>query len=390
MVRCADVVDVRDGTHDSPKYVLEGYPLVTSKNIKENIIDFETVNYISQEDFEKINMRSKVDVGDILMPMIGTIGNPIVVNTEKQFAIKNVALFKTSKNDEIIGQYLYYVLKSSLVINQLENNKRGGTQAFVSLNNIRDLMIPKPKIEEQKKIVSILDKAQSLINKRKEQIQACDELVKSQFIEMFGSVEQTQYDVSSLSDICEFIKDGTHQTPIYTENKVDGYKFISSKDVTSGKIDWSNIKYIPKELHEELYAKIAPKRNDILLAKNGTTGICAVVETDDVFDIYVSVAILRPKQGYNSQYLWGAINSSDTKRQFDRSLKGIGVPNLHLGEIKKTRIIVPPIELQNEFAQFVQQVDKLKFGMEQSLKELQDNFDSLMQRVFKGELFKEK
>ena len=90
--------------------------------------------------------------------------------------------------------------------------------------------------------------------------------------------------------------------------------------------------------------------------------MAAIVETDDVFDIYVSLALLRPID-MNSVYLWAAINSAETKHQFDGSLKGIGVPNLHLGEIKKTKIIVPPIELQIEFEEFAKQVDKSKFDI---------------------------
>ena len=96
-----------------------------------------------------------------------------------------------------------------------------------------------------------------------------------------------------------------------------------------------------------------------MLAKNGTTGVAAIVETDEVFDIYVSLAILRPVD-INSVYLWGAINSMESKRQFDESLKGIGVPNLHLGEIKKTKIVVPPIQIQEVFEQFVLQINKSK------------------------------
>ena len=176
---------------------------------------------------------------------------------------------------------------------------------------------------------------------------------------MFGSINNNVYgfDIRTLQDVCEQIKDGTHQTPTYTEDVDNSFKFLSSKDVTSGKIDWSKIKYIPADLHEELYARIKPQKGDILLAKNGTTGVAAIVETDDVFDIYVSLALLRPID-MNSVYLWAAINSAETKHQFDGSLKGIGVPNLHLGEIKKTKIIVPPIELQIEFEEFAKQVDK--------------------------------
>ena len=138
-----------------------------------------------------------------------------------------------------------------------------------------------------------------------------------------------------LNDVCELITDGTHQTPTYSES---GYIFLSSKNVTNGIIDWENIKYIPEELHKKLYERISPKVGDILLAKNGTTGIAALVDKNIIFDIYVSLALLRPKKNILSEYLLWAINNPYTKRKFQANLKGIGVPNLHLSSIKKTEI----------------------------------------------------
>lgn len=196
-------------------------------------------------------------------------------------------------------------------------------------------------------------------------------LLKSRFIELIGNIQNPKYQLVELNEICEFIKDGTHQTPIYTEDRVNGFKFLSSKDVTSQKINWSNIKYIPKELHEQLYAKLSPKRGDILLAKNGTTGVAAVVDSDEIFDIYVSLALLRPKSGVNVSYLCSALNSEDLKRQFNSSLKGIGVPNLHLREIKKARIIFPPIDIQNKISSITEQIDKSKFLLQQILEKFE-------------------
>ena len=190
----------------------------------------------------------------------------------------------------------------------------------------------------------------------------------SRFYEMFGDIFNTKFSMFKLEELCEFIKDGTHQTPKYTDDKINGFKFLSSKDVTSGKISWESIKYIPEDLHNELYSKIAPKRNDILLAKNGTTGVAALVDCDDIFDIYVSLAILRFHEGNNPKYLLYAINSDGTKWQFNSSLKGVGVPNLHLGEIRKTKIPLPPLALQNQFADFVAEVDKSQLAGQMVLK----------------------
>ncbi len=170
----------------------------------------------------------------------------------------------------------------------------------------------------------------------------------------FGFVEVTY---ATLDELCEVITDGTHQTPEYCEE--GGFIFLSSKDVTTRKIDWDNVKYIPEDLHKKLYARLAPQKNDILLAKNGTTGVAAIVDRDEVFDIYVSLALLRPKTSIMPEYLLYAINSPVAKRQFDAGLKGIGVPNLHLSVIRKTRIAVHDMSKQKEICLLLDKVSNL-------------------------------
>lgn len=162
----------------------------------------------------------------------------------------------------------------------------------------------------------------------------------------------------TLNDVCVFIKDGTHQTPVYAD---DGYIFLSSKNVTSGVIDWDDVKYIPESLHEKLYKTLKPQRNDILLAKNGTTGIAAIVDRDTVFDVYVSLAVLRPRVDLiNPRYLLWAVNSPRSKAQFDSSLKGIGVPNLHLSSIAETIIPLPDM---NKQLSIVKDLDEVQHGI---------------------------
>ncbi len=144
-----DVCDVRDGTHDSPQYYREGYPLVTSKNVTGGIIDITDCSLICEEDYRKINQRSKVDYGDILMPMIGTVGSPIIVNVEPRFAIKNVALIKFKDNSKVLNTFVKALLESDYFDNAVINKIRGGTQKFISLGDIRKLEICLPPIEVQ-------------------------------------------------------------------------------------------------------------------------------------------------------------------------------------------------------------------------------------------------
>nr|WP_255395921.1 restriction endonuclease subunit S [Capnocytophaga sp. H2931] len=192
----------------------------------------------------------------------------------------------------------------------------------------------------------------------------------------------------NLEQICEFITDGTHQTQKYSES---GYIFLSSKNVTTGKINWKDVKYVGEELHNILYKRIAPKLDDILLAKNGTTGIAAIVDRDIIFDIYVSLAILRPFNKYiNSKYLLHIINSSTTKSQFDKGLKGIGVPNLHLEKIRKVLISLPPLSEQKRIVAKVEELLALVEDLETNKTDLKSTIQKAKAKVLdmaiRGEL----
>ena len=282
-------------------------------------------------------------------------------------------------------QYLYYYLKSKISLYYIKNVATGSVRDNLKLSMLYEFPINLPDIMEQQCIVKILDTVCSLILIYQQKLDQYDNLIKARFVEMFGTLQDNQYGYSivTIEAVCSMIKDGTHQTPIYTENTETGYKFLSSKDVMTQKIDWTNIKYISSDLHEKLYATIKPQRNDILMSKNGVNyGVAAVNDTDEIFDIYVSLALLRPKEVINPVYLRCVINSPDTKRQFAKSIKGIGVPNLHLGEIRKTKILLPSLARQNQFAAFVHQVDKSKLAVQKALDETQLLFDSLMQQYF--------
>ena len=153
--KLGEVCDVRDGTHDSPKYHKEGYAFVTSKNLKIDTIDLINVNLISEQDYTKINERSKVDKGDILFAMIGTIGNPVVVEMIPNFAIKNVALIKVPKLQS--NYFLKYYLGSRFVIDKMAQDSKGSTQQFVGLGYLRNFKINLPPLKEQQRIVAKLD-----------------------------------------------------------------------------------------------------------------------------------------------------------------------------------------------------------------------------------------
>lgn len=167
-VRLEDVFDVRDGTHDSPKYHTSGYPLITSKNLYYGKLDFLNVKYVSEIDYKKINERSKVDRDDILFAMIGSIGNPVIVDTDAEFSIKNVALFKYYSRElsepNFLLTYLKYASQNMRAISA------GGVQSFVSLGFLRGYPFPLPPLAEQKRIVKKVEEIMVLIDRLKQVI----------------------------------------------------------------------------------------------------------------------------------------------------------------------------------------------------------------------------
>ena len=179
------VCDVRDGTHDSPQYYETGFPLVTSKNVTGGKIDLTDCSLICKADYEKINERSKVDMGDIIMPMIGTVGKPVIVDIEPMFAIKNVALIKFRDNSRVLNPYVRALLQSDYFDDAVLSKVRGGTQKFISLGDIRKLEILVPPMERQQQfaaLVTQVDKSKSFVQEALDEAQILfDSLMQKYF-----------------------------------------------------------------------------------------------------------------------------------------------------------------------------------------------------------------
>ena len=182
-ISLGEISNVRDGTHDSPKYISSGRALVTSKNLSKNgELSFDDINYISEEDYESINKRSKVEIGDILFGMIGTIGNPVLVRSDG-FAIKNVALINETNN--LKNSFLIHFLLSSSIRKQFYKENVGGTQKFIALGVIRKLAIDVPSLQEQEKIALFLSTINSKIENVSSQIEKTQEFKKGLLQQMF-------------------------------------------------------------------------------------------------------------------------------------------------------------------------------------------------------------
>ena len=210
---------------------------------------------------------------------------------------------------------------------------------------------------------------------------------KSQFIEMFGDpvLNPKEWQVNKISDICVKITDGEHQNPEFIEQ---GIPMIMANNVREG-VDFSSCKFISQEDYEKFSRKCNPEYGDVLLVSRGATiGRCCKNTSQQQFSLMGSVILLKPHKGIiDSDYLVVWFKQDGIRRYIYQTSAASAQQAIYMKDLKMKNIMLPPIELQNEFSQFVQQVNKLKFEMEQSLTELENNFNSLMQKAFKGELF---
>ena len=287
------------------------------------------------------------------------------------------------RNPRVVPEYLRHALLSDDFHAQFMQTVSGvgGSLLRARPAQVAKIQIPLPPLTEQRRIAAILDKADALRTKRREALAQLDRLAQAIFVEMFG--DPTAFTQKPLQNLCDLITDGTHQTPTYAD---EGTIFLSAKNVTSGQIDWVNVKYVPPSLHAELHARLAPRIGDILLAKNGTTGVAAVVDRNEVIDIYVSLALLRPKADVLPAYLLAAINSPLCTRQFSGALKGIGVPNLHLKDIRQTTIPYPPLQAQRQFTARLKALESIRTSTRNAMLATTAMFAAIQQRAFQGEL----
>lgn len=272
--------------------------------------------------------------------------------------------------------YLYYFLNG--YIDELRKQAIGGVIKYIKLENLTDALIELPSFDRQREIVRLFAKAKDIIGNRHRQIAMFNTLIKARFVEMFGDFPKEQYVL--VKDVCAIITDGTHQPPQFVNQ---GIPFIFVSNVVNNEVTYEAEKYITEETYDELIKRTPIEVGDILLTTVGSYGHPAVVKSDKKFLFQRHIAYLKPKQDLvNSEYLWGAFLSVDGQRQIEEKVKGIAQKTLNLSEIRSILIPLPAMELQNQFAAFVAQVDKSGAAVRKSLDETQILFDSLMQQYF--------
>ena len=275
------------------------------------------------------------------------------------------------------SRFLFHYVQSKKFIGEMVSQATGASYPAVSDKIVRNACLPAYSYEEQIHIANVLDRVANVISKRKQQIQKLDELVKARFVEMF---DNGNYLIEKLGTVCKKITDGTHKTPTYLD---EGITFISAKNIVNGELDFTDIKHISESEYQEIQKRCQTAIYDILLSKSGSLGSPVIVKTEEKLGLFESLAILKyDREKLIPEFLCEQLKTDRIQRQFTTGTKGVAIKHLHLGVIADTDIIVPSLDEQKIFANFVHQVDKSKAAIQKALDEAQLLFDSLMQKYF--------
>lgn len=400
-VKLKDVCEFINGDRGKnyPKsndFVDDGIPFINAGHITNLRIDFSNMNYISEEVYEKLG-SGKIQNGDILFCLRGSLGKNAFIDFNKGAIASSLVILRNKNANRLNTSYLMYLLNSQVIYSQINRTNNGSSQPNLSANSVKNYMVPLPEIKIQQKIVQILDKAQELIDKRKAQIEALDQLIKSVFLEMFGDPinNPKEWEVKKLKDITDKILSGT--TPkggseVYVEK---GITFLRSQNVWKNRLVLDDVVYIDKETHNKM-KKSSLKYGDILMTKTGrintensSLGRAAIfLGENDSANINGHVYLIRLQKDIINEFIL-FILTTDEYREYIRSVcvGGIDKRQINKEHLEEFPIISPPIELQVQFSNLLTHVEKLKSEMRTSLNGLEDNFNSLLQRAIEEELF---
>lgn len=362
--------------------------LRTTNFTNDGIIDYS--NVITRT-ITKKNIADKfLRKGDIIIEKSGGSDNQPVGrvvyfdNDENKYLFNNfTGLLRVKDTTKWLPKYIFYSL--------FANYQSGGTRRYenktTGLHNlqtdfyVKDFEIKETSYSEQIEICELFDKITDLIDKRKQQLEKFDELVKSRFIELFGDPKQNPkgYPVKEFDEISVLITDGEHATPRRTDK---GIYLLSARNILNHALQLDDVDYIDEEEYTRIARRVVPQAGDVLISCSGSIGRCCVVPEELRFQMVRSAALIRFDDTINPVFAEWLITSDELQRQISMSATQSSQANLFQGKIRKLRGYVPPMELQEQFAAFVEQTDKSKLEVQKSLEKLELLKKALMQKYF--------
>ena len=357
----ADVLEIKNGKNQKGIENPEGqYPIYGSGGVMGYADD-----YICEADTVIIGRK-------------GSINNPIYV--PEPFWNVDTAFGLSAKREKLLPRYLFYFCKKY----DFEKLNKTVTIPSLTKTDLLKIRIKLPDIMAQQEIVDKLTIIEVIIGWRKRELSLLDNLIKARFVELFGDPVSNplSWEKRTLKEVCVKLNDGTHFSPESYET--GQYKYVTAKNIKLSGFDFSNITYVPEEVHRPIYERCNPEMGDVLYIKDGaTTGIAMVNTLEEEFTLLSSVALLKQNRAImNGYFLTALLNNEDMYRDIRNNMGGAAITRLTIAKLNAIKVIMPPIELQNQFAEFYKQTNKSKVAVQKALDETQLLFDSLMQQYF--------
>ena len=370
---------VTDGSHNPPQGIEKSeYMMLSSKNIFDDEITFDEPRFLSEKDFEREHKRTQIAVGDVLLTIVGTVGRTAVVDEDMPaFALQRSVAVLHPKNDICLPRFLMYALRGKRTY--IENRAKGVAQKGIYLKEVSDIDIYIPDISNQEIIINKLDKVNTIIKLRQEELLALDNLIKARFVEMFGDPVSNSYGFpeATLPELGELGRGVSKHRPRNDSKLLGGdYPLIQTGDVANAGL------YITSYggTYSELGLKQSKMWNKGTLCITIAANIAktAILEFDACFPDNVVGFIANEKTNNIFIHYWFSFFQAILESQAPESAQ----KNINLKILSELKVIVPKKEKQDEFVEFIEQVYKSKVAVQKALDETQMLFDSLMQEYF--------
>ena len=387
-VKIIDFCNISNGfAFKSDKYISEnGARVIRITNVqKGKIVDNDPKLYPFSE-LDKLEAY-KIFEGDILMSLTGNVGRVGRFPKELLPAYINQRVCRVMpKNEKLDVNFLFHFLNSDMFENDAVRNSAGAAQLNLSTNWLAEYEIPLPNLATQQRIAAILDQADAIIQNNRAIVQKYDALTQSLFLDMFGDPVKNEkgWEIRKMEEISLKITDGTHQSPKFLK---EGIPFLLVSNIVNNKINYKTNKFISEEDFETLNKRTPIEIGNILLTSVGSYGNPAIIESQMKFAFQRHIAFIKPNHSMiNYHFLFHFLKSDLIKREIDKKVKGAAQKTYNLVELKKLRIILPTITLQNQFAERVAVIEAQKQQAQLELAKSEELFASLLQRAFNGEL----
>lgn len=364
---------------------------ITIKNIKNNtlVID-ENTDVVDDEAIKLIHKRSKIKKGDILFASIGRMGDMYIIEDDPVGWDINESVFAFTLDTNIVRQkYFYYIFRVKSTLDYLASNSSGSTFKSIKMNQLKKMTFDIPPLEKQDQIVATLDKVCNVIEMRKQELISLDDLIKARFVEMFGDPANNEKGFIKapmgeyMTVLTDFSSNGSYKTldsGVIMYDEPNYAWMVRTTDLESG--DMTAIKYIDEEAYE-LLAKSKIYGGEIIMNKIGSAGkIYLMPQIDIPASLGRNAFMFRYDERINVKFLYHLLTSEYGQREIQQYVRGAVTKTITKNDVRAVLIIVPPIELQNEFESFVEQVNKSKVAVQKALDETQLLFNSLMQEYF--------